>query len=136
MTRFHFAPRWQQVSNVRPSALIVGATGSIGRAVAQQFAALGFNLVLCSRNTDRALDALRDELQRRSTVDLANELAWKANPNAPRHVHTVELDLAADPAQLRAHAAAAIAKCGHSLEVAVLCAGTIEPKLLLAGDGA
>ncbi|MEU4426135.1 SDR family oxidoreductase [Actinoplanes sp. NPDC024001] len=44
--------------------LITGASAGLGEEMARQFAALGYDLALCARRTDR-LDALRDELKDR-----------------------------------------------------------------------
>lgn len=41
--------------------LITGASSGLGKEMARQFAALGYNLALCARRTDR-LDALKAEL--------------------------------------------------------------------------
>jgi len=43
--------------------LITGASSGLGEEMARQFAALGYNLALCARRTDR-LDALKSELTR------------------------------------------------------------------------
>jgi len=44
--------------------LITGASSGLGEEMARQFAALGYNLALCARRTDR-LDALKGELTTR-----------------------------------------------------------------------
>jgi short-subunit dehydrogenase len=46
---------------MRQNILITGASSGLGMEMARQFAAMGRNLALCARRTDR-LDALRDEL--------------------------------------------------------------------------
>jgi NAD(P)-dependent dehydrogenase (short-subunit alcohol dehydrogenase family) len=49
-------------------ALITGASGSIGRAIARRLAADGFQLALTGRRLE-ALDALRDELAKELKID-------------------------------------------------------------------
>ena len=44
-----------------PNVLITGASSGLGAGMARQFAALGHDLALCARRTER-LEALRDEL--------------------------------------------------------------------------
>jgi short-subunit dehydrogenase len=46
------------------TTLITGASAGLGEEMARQFAALGHDLALCARRTDR-LDALKNELSRR-----------------------------------------------------------------------
>jgi NAD(P)-dependent dehydrogenase (short-subunit alcohol dehydrogenase family) len=130
---FHFKPRWNQCKNVRPFALIVGATGAIGSATAQAFASLGFSLVLVARDSEQSLDALREKLFR-IPIDSQNESTWIGD--AARFVHVVRCDLSDDVAAIRVAIDEAIAKCANSLEVAVFCAGTVEPHLLLDRDSA
>ena len=43
-------------------ALITGASGGIGSAIARRFAAEGFRLALCGRNTEK-LEAVRASLE-------------------------------------------------------------------------
>jgi NAD(P)-dependent dehydrogenase (short-subunit alcohol dehydrogenase family) len=98
LPKFHFQPRWQSVSNVRPFALIVGATGAIGFATARAFASLGFSLVLCARDSDASLDTLRERLMR-VPIDSENNCSWIGA--APRVVHAVRFDLESDVPTLR-----------------------------------
>jgi short-subunit dehydrogenase len=48
--------------NMRKTILITGASSGLGEEMARQFAALGRNLALCARRTER-LEALKQELQ-------------------------------------------------------------------------
>jgi 3-oxoacyl-[acyl-carrier protein] reductase len=114
---------------VRPFALVVGATGAIGGATARAFASLGFSLVLVARDSDHSLDTLREQLMR-VPIDAQSDAAWR--DAAPRFVHVVRCDLSHDVGVIRAAMDEAIAKCANSLEVAVFCAGTVEPVLLLS----
>lgn len=127
LPKFHFQPRWKSVSNVRPFALIVGATGAIGFATARAFARLGFSLVLCARDSDASLDTLREQLMR-VPIDSESNASWIGV--VPRVVHVVRFDLESDVPTLRFSIDEAIAKCGNSLEVAVFCAGNVDPILL------
>ncbi|WP_327434550.1 SDR family oxidoreductase [Streptomyces sp. NBC_01236] len=56
--------------------LITGASSGLGEEMARQFAALGYDLALCARRTDR-LDALADEIR----------------PSTGRRVETAALDV-------------------------------------------
>ena len=52
-------------------ALITGATSGIGRATAEAFADLDFNLILCGRRQER-LDELQEQLGSKTTVTTLN----------------------------------------------------------------
>ena len=57
-------------------ALITGASSGIGREFALYLAELGYDLIICSRSTDK-LNALKDEIKNVSvrviTIDLSRD---------------------------------------------------------------
>jgi NAD(P)-dependent dehydrogenase (short-subunit alcohol dehydrogenase family) len=116
---------------VRPFALVVGASGGIGACVAQEFAQLGFSLVLIARDSRDALAAIREQLLR-TTVDAANETAWHGV--APRQVLAVRIDLEADVLALQRAFGDVLASVGEALEVVVSVAGSMQPTLLLGDE--
>lgn len=132
---FHFPPRWTHASStVRPFCLVVGATGAIGEAVACDFAALGFSIVAAARDSSEgALAAVRDRLLR-VTVDANNANAWHGL--APRQVLTLRIDLESGVPELQQAFGSVLSVCGHALECAVLCAGSVQPALLLGEPAA
>ncbi len=72
----------QRSERPSPVALITGASAGIGRALAERFAAGGFDLVLTARRLER-LDALAAELQQRhgrSALTIRQDLAEPAAP--------------------------------------------------------
>ena len=71
-----------------PSALITGASDGIGKALADQIAAAGLNVVLVAR-TEVRLRALAAELETRYRIETAVVAADLADPNAVAHVETV-----------------------------------------------
>jgi NAD(P)-dependent dehydrogenase (short-subunit alcohol dehydrogenase family) len=129
--RFHFPPRWRSSDHVRPFAIVVGATGGIGACVAQEFAQLGFSVVLIARDSRDALAAIREQLLR-TTVDAANETAWHGA--APRQVLAVRVDLEADVGALQRAFGDVLASVGEALEVVVSVAGSMQPTLLLGDE--
>ncbi|MFC1406358.1 MULTISPECIES: SDR family oxidoreductase [Streptacidiphilus] len=92
--------------NRRGTVLITGASSGLGAEMARQFAALGYDLALCARRTDR-LDALADEIR----------------VSTGRIVHTAALDVTDTTA---------VASVFHDL---VQRTGTVDRVVVNAGVG-
>src|SRR5215211_7283587 len=72
-------------SGGRPSALVTGASGGIGRDLARLLASGGHDLVLVARSVD-ALELLAAEMRREHGVEAAVIAADLAQPNAAARV--------------------------------------------------
>src|SRR5260221_8110185 len=69
------------VENVASNVIITGASKGIGKAIADKFAAHGYNLVLCSKNEDRLLQAVEDIRQKSKDCKILSYPADLRNKN-------------------------------------------------------
>jgi len=102
-----------------PTALVTGASGGIGRAIAEQLAARGYGLILVARSAGR-LEALATE--------------WTGRHGVP--VRVLALDLTAPDAPERVAEAVAQAMPGGGLDVLVNNAGIGDYGLFREVDAA
>jgi uncharacterized protein len=79
----------------RPTALVTGASGGIGRDLAKLLAAGGHHLLLVARSAD-ALDELGAELAQAHGIRATAIPADLTDPNAPAAVHRAVRDLGAE----------------------------------------
>ncbi|WP_210543102.1 SDR family oxidoreductase [Rhodoferax sp. PAMC 29310] len=107
--------RTSKATNSHGSALITGASSGIGEALAQRFAAAGFDLVIVARNQAK-LQVLSKQMADQHGIS----------------VKVVSADLAQPGAATRLHSELARQKC--PVNVLVNCAGVLEQGLFTAID--
>lgn len=73
--------------NKKGYALITGASGGIGFALAKKFAAAGYNLLLTARNGDK-LNANKNLIEKEYNVDVEIFISDLANENSPSSIYS------------------------------------------------